>query len=299
MELYKKYDMIGGLVYQLRRSRKNLETDLEAIQDSAETDPTVHRELLALRFYLREAIYSVQNKWHAVTAGVTNYAFLARELRQWSALSGEPVRFVSFNYDSMLEEAVRYHIPGLDTDLDMDWYVRRDDFRIFKPHGSVLWSQPIEQLVKSGSDWFRGVLALGTEMKPLEEDFYIHNPPGTPYTVEGTNRTSVPAIALPLAAKATFVFPNHHQEIMADDLTGVDKVLVVGWKAGEGHFLDFWHDQIKAPAPRALVVSSDDADDIGKILTSRDLVSDITGFSGGFSAFSLNPTPLREFLLLR
>ena len=37
MELYMKYDMIGGLVHQLRRSRENLGADLEAIQDSAGT----------------------------------------------------------------------------------------------------------------------------------------------------------------------------------------------------------------------------------------------------------------------
>ena len=112
MELYEKYDMIGGLVHQLRRSRENLETDLEAIQDSVATDPTMQRDLLALRFYLQEAIYSVQNKWRAVTAGVTNYAFLALELRRWSEIAGEPVRFVSFNYDYMLRVRLSESYPG-------------------------------------------------------------------------------------------------------------------------------------------------------------------------------------------
>ena len=63
----------------------------------------------------------------------------------------------------------------------------------------------------------------------------------------------LPALAVPLRTKATFVCPPDHIEKLRSELSKVDRIVSVGWKAGEPHFLDLLG-VIEGPA-RLIVVN--------------------------------------------
>ncbi len=73
-----------------------------------------------------------------------------------------------------------------------------------------------------------------------------------------STRLALPALALPLTEKTQFACPEAHIEALRSDLEAVTRVLVVGWRASELHFLTMWKEALAAtnrPAPQADVIS--------------------------------------------
>lgn len=63
-------------------------------------------ELNAVRYYLRGVFASCGDQWLRHTTGVTNYVQLLGEIRVWqNSHPAEEMRFVTFNYDTLLENA--------------------------------------------------------------------------------------------------------------------------------------------------------------------------------------------------
>ena len=140
------------------------------------------------------------------------------------------------------------------------------------------------------------MIDLGADIDPIE-DLYIHKTPAPNHNIDGILRPCVPAIALPLATKPTFVMPNAHHDLMLSDLARAEKVLVIGWKAGEESFLKEWAEAIESAASNALiVVTPADADLIGQKLSSFGLVERYETFPAGFSSLMADPTVLHNFL---
>jgi hypothetical protein len=59
-----------------------------------------------------------------------------------------------------------------------------------------------------------------------------------------TAMTVLPAVAIPVESKTTFMVPPSHLELLRQRLLGVTHVLIVGWQANEKHFLDFLAESI-------------------------------------------------------
>ena len=62
-------------------------------------------ELAAIQCYLQCAISECENMWKTVTEGVTNYLTLLREIVRLQK-GVEQVILVTFNYDTLLEDAL-------------------------------------------------------------------------------------------------------------------------------------------------------------------------------------------------
>jgi hypothetical protein len=58
----------------------------------------------------------------------------------------------------------------------------------------------------------------------------------------------LPALAIPVLTKAAFECPDSHIELLREVAHETDKVLIVGWRGSETHFLDLW----KGSEPRAI-----------------------------------------------
>jgi hypothetical protein len=102
----------GTLVSELRSidATVDLETALDRIQlEEAPRSATRRRELMALRYYLRDLLWTVGTEWEDRFApGQTNYHNLLKRLELWREKRGnEVVALVSFNYDTILDGAVR------------------------------------------------------------------------------------------------------------------------------------------------------------------------------------------------
>jgi hypothetical protein len=130
------------LIPLLRKDGVAVEQELARIQEQAKTFPKAHKELMAIRFYLQFALWKCQKRWYRHHRGITNYATLLREIERWRFELKERVCFVTFNYDSMLEQAM---FQVLDfTILDLSSYVSHEDYSLIKLDGSTNWGVAIQ-----------------------------------------------------------------------------------------------------------------------------------------------------------
>ena len=102
----RKYDAAQGILGDLRRAL-NIEETLEHL--IRERDAKPHRigpvSSLARRIFIREVIGGAQANWlEGFPDHVTNYVHLVEQGERWRAESKEQVAFVTFNYDTLLED---------------------------------------------------------------------------------------------------------------------------------------------------------------------------------------------------
>jgi hypothetical protein len=83
-----------------------VERELARLKQQTKTYPRAFSELTAIRFYLHHALWECQQDWHNGHNGITNYAALLRELDRWRFETRDTICFVTFNYDTILEQAM-------------------------------------------------------------------------------------------------------------------------------------------------------------------------------------------------
>jgi hypothetical protein len=88
-------------------------------------------------FYLQQILWACGTRWHKLSHGVTNYAELLARLDKWRYQRNERVALVTFNYDTLLDEAVRWTL-GLQLH-SVESYIAAEEYKLIKPHGSVNW----------------------------------------------------------------------------------------------------------------------------------------------------------------
>jgi hypothetical protein len=110
----------------------------------------------------------------------------------------------------------------------------------------------------------------------------------------------VPALTVPVQQKGAFELPDAHRDLLAEALSsgsGILKVLTIGWRGGERHFLDFWLKHRGPSRPQLLAVSGTESGGIRTINAMRSAGLPFVGIralDGGFS--HVVGDPLREFL---
>ncbi len=239
-----RYPPSQGLMDQLRRASPAVELELERIRDLSRTQEHLPRQLLAVRYYLRELIGETVGKWNkAKPDEMTNFTRLLirlepwRQQRQRELSRYERVAIVTFNYDALFDDALRHLLPKFPLRA-IDDYISDPRYALFKLHGSVDWWREVE------GSW---VAAAGQASPPNYWSTMVFDPPDR-YTetgafwVGGTSRPCVPCLALPTATKgvADFACPDAHIDALRLLLPEVTDVLIIGWKGIEGHFLEEW-----------------------------------------------------------
>lgn len=273
----------AALFAQLRRlnteSGPSIEQELEKIRDEGERYPHVARQMIQLRSYLKDVIEFCMNNWVDHTARVDNYATLLDEVERWRWDNQESVALVTFNYDTLLDDALS---STLNIPLhNVDSYIASPRYKLFKVHGSVLWARKVvgyiswrneQSSVLQWTDEFRRGEGSGNDA-----GYYL------------------PAIAVPVVNKSEFECPAAHIDQLKEILPKVDGVLVVGWRATESHFLELWASLGNTNPKRIHVVAGSDGQAVVDQLASAGIVSRDTRHSEGFSRFLLDGG-LRSFL---
>ena len=277
-----------------------LETEMERYRLQAEHEPQRAVELNAVRYYLRWVLWSCSGQWLARTTGVTNYVSLLGEIRVWkNAHATEEVRFVTFNYDTLLEHACQQSLQ-MDMRSVSSYVLQGVGYKVFKPHGSVNWVRTLSDntRVEAGPNAERSIIALGPRV-PLAPGFHLMADPSQPQ-LEG--RYVFPALALPVNTKVDFECPPEHIAQLQSDIPLVTKLLVVGWRATEPHFLELWKQQARSRsvpgkmakitivAGRALY-----GEQVQEQLTAAGVRGTFNLYDGGFSQFVTGPE-LARFL---
>jgi hypothetical protein len=274
---------------------ETLEAALQDLQAEAEHYSRGLQQLAAVRYYLQIIIAQGCASWGYVTRGVTNYRRLLDQIER-THRRDEPVCLVTFNYDTLLEEALSDF--GLDIKDFRDYTQKHPFYKVFKVHGSVNWARILKNKIESGNPTDPELVAHEWIRRAAELDFndeYVLKPySGQPIAIIG-ERPAFPAIAIPVERGKNFECPASQIEELKELLPEISKVLVIGWRATEGHFLDLLKAHVRTalrsvPSFRLHVVAGDQKDaEEARVRICRTLqcrASDTISESGrGFTAF--------------
>jgi hypothetical protein len=299
-ELLERFNKCQEILPQLREqsNRKALEAYLERLREEAKTFLQGGQQLRAVQFYIQGAIEHCESGWRAVHRGATNHLALLNRVERWRARQNESVNIVTFNYDTLVEEALRSYLGH--TFQYLNDYVRRPDYKLFKLHGSVDWGH-VTRCALRDNDYnnlraiqqhiIDGVNSNGTiiypdhfETKSAEED------------LKKKGLVLSPAIAIPVKNKNSFECPKDHVEALKIDLPRVTKILVIGWRAQEQHFAQEL--QVLPKNIRTFVVGGNAADVKQTVdgLMAAGAKGDYTQLKRGFSYFLEHDEMLDKFL---
>jgi len=123
-----------------------------------------------------------------------------------------------------------------------------------------------------------------------------------PSQVQLEGRYVFPALALPVNTKVAFECPPEHITQLQADIPLVTKLLVIGWRGTEPHFLELWKQQIRpGSVPDKIAKITIVA---GHALYGQEVQEQLMGagvqgtfnlYNGGFSQFVTGPE-LASFL---
>ncbi len=249
-----RYPPSQGLMVRLRRASPAVEEELERIRSEAKTQEHLPRQLIATRYYLRELIGQTVEEWvKAKPDRLTNFTRLLIGLEPWRQQAHERIAIVTFNYDTLFDEALENFLPRFQLRQIGD-YIGDTRYQLFKLHGSVNWWREVQ------SEWISDVRSISPDWAST-----MFDPPG-PFTEDGLFHVfagayppCVPCLAIPTATKgdSDFVCPQEHLDQLKQQLNEVTNVLIVGWKGIERHFLEMWrlvHATKKDPSVRSISI---------------------------------------------
>jgi hypothetical protein len=211
----------------------SVEQVLEALQSEAKQNHRRYVQLAAVRHYLQFIIFECEREWGKVHKGVTNYKTLLDEIEGWRHEKNEPVCLVTFNYDTMLEQA----LPTVGVKIaEIDDYVTQN-YRLIKLHGSVSWGRQVASPMNMGvmNEWAvaNELIKNAKDLRMTDEYRMVTSRP----IGKSDELPLIPALAIPVVNKQEYECPKLHLEVLDSCLPQITKLLVVGWRASEQHFL--------------------------------------------------------------
>jgi SIR2-like domain len=265
----------------------NVEHELEVLQSQADVRKELYGQLTAVRFYLQDMLSACQAQWMKDINHVTNYKALLGQIA-YRRVGNEPVCLVTFNYDTLLEDA----LPTIAAPIrSLSDYVT-GDYKVIKPHGSINWAHRIIGPNFSAANVSQLISMIIEKAARLivDKSFEIvfENPFSRPL------EPLFPAVAIPVENKPSYECPPEQLKVLDECLPEVTKILVVGWRATENRFLETLAKSIRK-VPRIMVVSNiqSHADEIAaRIVTSmREPAIQahyVQTVAGGFTSFVVN-----------
>jgi hypothetical protein len=259
--------VIGELV---PRPGRSIEEALQRLQADGNTNSTRLMQVTAVRYYLQAMLASVTGTWLAATGGHTVYNNLLEQIQQHRKRD-EPVCLVTFNYDTLIEDALKRQL-GMTCDVIAD-YVSHPHFKLFKLHGSTNWGRHINSApARLRGQWTAEDVIAARESFSVSDDYF---------TYSGYIGSQLfPAIAIPVTDKQDFECPVQHIGVLKEMIPKVRRILTVGWRGTETHFLRLLANQ----GPITLVTIAKDhleAGETGKKLRAAGIgISEHAGLAG-------------------
>ena len=210
----------------------SVEQVLEALQSEAKQNHRRYVQLAAVRHYLQFIILECEGQWKSVHKGVTNYLTLLDEIES-RRKQNEPVCLVTFNYDTMLDQA----LPAVGVKIaEMDDYVTQN-YKLIKLHGSVSWGRqvasPMNMTVMNEWAVANELIKNAKDLRMTDEYRMVTSRP----IGKSDELPLIPALAIPVVNKQEYECPKLHLDVLDSCLPQITKLLVVGWRASEQHFL--------------------------------------------------------------
>jgi hypothetical protein len=221
---------------------KTLEAVLQTLQ-SEDGYPRKAHQIVEVRCYIHEIISQSTSAWLTYAQGVTNYKTLLYEIDRTNT-KGEPVCLVTFDYDTLLEDALLH--SGLRINQIADYTKGHPYYRVFKLHGSINWAREVGIQFNGNTDSTTPEGALRQLVQRADEitftNNFLFNPSQQMGLVQG--KPALPAIAVPTERKDLFECPQDMIDELIGFLPKVTRILVVGWRATEDHFVSLLHQHL-------------------------------------------------------
>lgn len=211
--------------------KSTLERELARMVKRSKADDELEIGLLAVQFYLSQLFRDCSTGMLEARGRLTNYARFVRRMEEWRVDHHEQTTYVTFNYDTLLDAALRER-GSLENWED---YVRPHR-AYFKVHGSVDWAQRAEVI---GNPIGRNPQAMIWAAPRLKRQRQLEawRIRADPMVVDMDDAIWAPAIALPVEDKDELVLPPEHLEALKERLQRVTRVLTFGWRARETEFM--------------------------------------------------------------
>ena len=146
-------------IVPLLRGTVPVEQQLAVLEQQAQGYPARRRQLVAIRFYLHTVLWHCTKNWHSQHKSITNYATFLDAIERWRYENKEKVCVVTFNYDTMIEQAME-QVLRLEFE-HFGRYVSHPLYQLIKLHGSIDWGLELEipQVAKSSQELLEHALA--------------------------------------------------------------------------------------------------------------------------------------------
>lgn len=281
--------LLGDLVSKIRNKTKTFEQALTDHKAKTHGSLEMRKQFVALEFYLKDLFRNISISDSSVERKrmheINNYRSLANRI--YTYCGGEAC-IVTFNYDSLLERNIPRRFEMIND------YVN-DKIKIFKLHGSHNWSY-LQR---------KNAILLSRNENINSFDFCMRNP-GILDTVRENNHEPVhdreitqhpesddffhlPAIAIPLTGKDSYVCPPSHIATLESCLPRVDRVLIIGWKGGDPALVDLLakYTDFRNSTIKLLVVSGNvsEAQFVVETMSEKLRFNNPEAYKGGFSDF--------------
>lgn len=204
---------------------------------------------LNLNYCLAHLMFQISNNYKNV--GLSNYDILIQSAYEYAISQNEEVIFITFNYDTLLENSFVKLYFGDNRKLDIPDYIK-SPLKIIKPHGSCNWVRrfsneyKIPDTISISNYLFQNKTSLREINKNLEEGIYsVDNPIGGKYFGDpGQVWNCFPQLLIPLKDKDDFILPKPHNEYLENNIGKVDEILIIGWKGTEAKFQNLLRERI-------------------------------------------------------
>jgi len=237
-EVARKYRGSSVVVDYVRRRMAErsllLEDALAEFGARAKQATTSQQHLVAFRFYLCDVIASAADQWLDTTSGQTRYLSLLNYLAEWQEESNEPIALVTFNYDTLLDDALSEQFPEW-VRGDFKSYIEHRQWSLLKLHGSVTWSRLAESERWQDETNYQRAIHEANGFARSDLRFELHSALAGGWDAESV---AAPALAVPMTGKTDFECPPDHVETLIRSIPEVKRVLICGWRASEEHMLE-------------------------------------------------------------
>lgn len=264
----------------------SVERVLEGLQAETEQYPERHSQLAAIRFYLHFMMWECERFWKEVAKGVTNYKTLLDQIERWRKPE-ERICLVTFNYDRMLEA----DLPTVGVEIqELSDYIANDHYKVIKLHGSVNWAREVNTPIQNLNDL--NTWQVGYELIERAGDLDISQRYliVTQHPIGKLDESAVfPALAIPVERKRDYECPPAHLETLVACIPEVTKLLVIGWRATEYHFLKLLVENLRQEL-KVTVVSegSNQAEEVVERLKANGIKGQYLAAESGFTDFIIN-----------
>lgn len=248
--IIKNYEEVAGIfseiTTQILNKKDTFESALQKIKDNFGEKAHRKAQFVSLEFFLKDTFDYISNQSNLIN----NYQALVTKIKDYN--DGKAF-VITFNYDSLFEKSItdqKYE--------DINHYLS-NNIQIIKPHGSHDWAYI------SNRD------NLEYEFMGCKDDYdyYKHYPNfliqlrqqnTSPYHIDQIKNKAglakFPAIAVPLTDKEEFVCPPIHTQQIKVMLSNAEKILIIGWKAGDKILVELMKHNIAKQIPVTIVTES-------------------------------------------